>query len=66
MIAIYDEALHLAETGKLLPIDTPVHLLHFLDHYPFCWDMGRTGAYAGTRDDVEVTCEDCLRYMANF
>lgn len=62
MIEFIDEVTLFAQTGKLLPLDSPVHKRSVLDGKPICWDINQEGAFAGSRNYSEVTCEDCLKY----
>lgn len=39
-----------------------VHLQHFADGHPLCWDQGRTGAFSGSFDDKDITCKACIDY----
>jgi hypothetical protein len=43
----------------------PVHLRHFSDGYPLCWDQDREGSFIGAYDEGRVTCPDCLKALAD-
>jgi len=62
VIEFVDEVTLFAETGKLLPLDSPVHKRSVLDGKPVCWSIDDEGAFVGSRHFSEVTCEGCLKY----
>jgi len=41
-----------------------VHVAHFHDGYPLCWDQDRDGQFTASRVDADVTCVDCLKILA--
>ncbi len=47
----------------LLLRDNEVHLRHFKDGYPLCWDMDQDGEFEGSYDEKDVTCPECPRYL---
>lgn len=45
-----------------------VHYEHFYDKAPLCWELeriesGETYPAGMTRDDTQVTCPTCVRYL---
>lgn len=40
-----------------------VHLRHFKDGYPLCWDYDQDGEFEGSYEDEDVTCKECLKHM---
>lgn len=39
-----------------------VHMQHFLDGHPLCWDQGVTGAFSASFVETDVTCKACIDY----
>lgn len=44
--------------------DSEVHLAHSIDGYPLCWPMDREGPFTATRDEADVTCQQCITYLS--
>lgn len=40
-----------------------IHLRHFYDGYPLCWNYDQDGPFEGSYLDAEVTCSECLAWM---
>ena len=40
-----------------------IHWKHFLDGFPICWPMDQTGPFEGTRNETEVTCPECIKFL---
>jgi hypothetical protein len=62
VITHWDEKETFRETAEEAGTDGVVHLQHFLDGHPLCWDQGVTGAFSGSFKEEEVTCEACRDY----
>lgn len=47
----------------LVKENTVIHVKHFKDGYPLCWDMDQTGTFEGSWNDAEVTCPKCIKHL---
>lgn len=62
MITHWDKDAKFRETSEEAGTDGEVHLQHFSDGYPLCWEQGATGAFSGSFKEGDVTCKACLNY----
>jgi hypothetical protein len=62
MITHWDEGQINRDTSEEAGSDGVIHVQHFADGMPLCWDQGRTGAFSGSFKEEEITCEACLDF----
>lgn len=48
---------------QLTPV---VHLKHYLDRYPICWPMTKSGVFRGSDETEDVTCSECIDYIKEY